>query len=83
MKNQDTTVIYDENYFQGPPGVYYYAPLDKIYWLKKSEEHQTYDENKNKLFRRNLYDFEVDHGKYKKVAIKNPKPGEFIRLEEV
>jgi hypothetical protein len=47
-----------------------------------SEEHQAYDKKKNKLFRRNLYDFEVDHGKYKKVAIKNPKPGEFIRLDE-
>lgn len=82
MKNKDSFVIYDKNYFAGPPGVYYYAPLDKIYWLKNSEETQTYDEKKNKLIRLFLYDFETDSVKYKKVALKAPKPGEFFRLDE-
>ena len=78
---KDSTVVYDPKYFSGPCGVYYYAPLDKIFWLKKSEELQFFNTRTKKLHRKVVYDYETELLKYKKVLVKKTASNHFIRLD--
>lgn len=75
-------VIYDPKYFIGECGVYYESHNDKIYWLKKSETRQYYDFATGNLIKRIFYDFETPDTKQKNVALLQPKPGTFIRLDD-